>query len=153
MNRLLPLILATLLLEGCQLFQDPPPDPEPIIIKTEPVERRIYQPPLPTSPQFEAVNFFVITADNLDQQIEEIKQLTGDNWVVYAITPHDYENLSYNMQEITRIIRQQRDIIVYYQEATQESQAPMQPEATTQQPPVPEQTPSRNIIQRLMGIK
>lgn len=150
MNKLLLLILTTLILEGCQVFGEHTAQPEPVVINTEPVERNILQPPMPSPAEFESVRFIVITEDNLDQQIEEIKQLTGDNWVVYAMTPHDYENLSYNMQEITRIIRHQRDIILYYRDVTQNPQNPTAPETSTDQPV---QETKRTLFQRLLGKK
>lgn len=34
------------------------------------------------------------------------------------MTPQSYENMAYNLQEIRRYVRQQKEIILYYREAT-----------------------------------
>jgi hypothetical protein len=34
------------------------------------------------------------------------------------MTPHGYENMAINMQELRRYILQQKEIILYYREAT-----------------------------------
>ncbi len=39
-------------------------------------------------------------------------------FVIFAITPVGYEQMSANLQEIKRYIGQQKDIIYYYREAT-----------------------------------
>ena len=38
-----------------------------------------------------------------------------------ALTPKGYENMAYNLQEIRRFIRQQKEIILYYRKATNAS--------------------------------
>ena len=43
--------------------------------------------------------------------------LSGE-FVVLAITPVGYERMAANLQEIKRYINQQKDIILYYREAT-----------------------------------
>ena len=35
------------------------------------------------------------------------------------MTPPDYENMAYNLQELRRYIRQQKEIILYYRKATE----------------------------------
>jgi hypothetical protein len=66
----------------------------------------------------------VITEDNLEQKIEQIRRLQDADAVVFAITPSDYENMTFNIQELRRYIRQQKEIILYYQEATQPEEQP-----------------------------
>lgn len=121
MNRPLTLILLATLISGCGILGGSKPDPvqvETIKVVTKPVEKYIYQPPQPPALKLENVKFFVITEENLEQKIQEIKKIMGDQFVVYAITPPAYENLSYNMQELRRYIRQQQEIIVYYKNNT-----------------------------------
>lgn len=55
---------------------------------------------------------------NMAEKIYEIEQQTGSEFVVFAITPQTYENMAYNLQEIRRYMRQQKEIILYYREAT-----------------------------------
>ena len=55
---------------------------------------------------------------NLEQKIAEIEKELGGEFVILAITPKGYENMAYNLQEIKRYINQQKEIILYYREAT-----------------------------------
>lgn len=85
---------------------------------TETVNVELYQPPFPPEIQLDDVRWYVITKDNMEEKIAEIEKLTGTEFVVFAITPQGYENMAYNLQEIRRYTRQQKEIILYYVEAT-----------------------------------
>jgi len=121
-------ILLALILSGCSTFGLPKfgfgkkPEPEPlppkIVTVTETVPLRIYQPPLPQEIALENVKFFVITKDNLEEQTAKIEKILGGGLVVFALTPQSYENMAFNLQEIRRYVRQQKEIILYYREAT-----------------------------------
>ena len=121
-------ILLIALLSGCSTLSnfgwgkkaEPEPLPPKIVTVTETVPLEIYQPPMPQEISLENVKFFVITKKNLDEQIEKIEKLLGGDFVVFALTPQSYENMAYNLQEIRRYVRQQKEIIIYYREATTE---------------------------------
>lgn len=55
---------------------------------------------------------------NLEQKIAEVEKELGGEFVIMAITPKGYENMAFNLQEIKRYINQQKEIILYYREAT-----------------------------------
>ena len=55
---------------------------------------------------------------NLQQKIAEVETMLSGEFVVLAITPVGYERMAANLQEIKRYINQQKDIILYYREAT-----------------------------------
>jgi len=55
---------------------------------------------------------------NLQQKIAEVETMLSGDFVVLAITPVGYERMAANLQEIKRYINQQKDIILYYREAT-----------------------------------
>lgn len=55
---------------------------------------------------------------NLEQKIYEVEKELGGDFVIMAITPKGYENMAFNLQEIKRYINQQKEIILYYREAT-----------------------------------
>lgn len=121
-------ILLITLLSGCSTLpsfgwgkkKEPEPLPPKIVTVTETVPLDIYQPPMPQEISLENVQFFVITKKNLEEKIGEIEKLLGGDFVVFALTPQSYENMAYNLQEIRRYVRQQKEIIVYYREATTE---------------------------------
>jgi len=55
---------------------------------------------------------------NLDQKIAEVKKELGGEFVIMSVTPTGYENMAFNLQEIKRYIKQQKEIVLYYREAT-----------------------------------
>jgi plasmid stabilization system protein ParE len=64
------------------------------------------------------VTWFVITKENYEEAVERVEELLGGDFVVIALTPTGYESMAYNLQEIRRFIRQQKEIILYYRAAT-----------------------------------
>lgn len=113
--------LTIAFLSGCSFMQkEPLPTPEPIIkTVTEYKTLEIYQPPLPKKIDLQDVEFFVITEKNLEEQIERIRKMQDGTFVLFGMTPQDYENMAFNLQELRRYIRQQKEIIIYYRQATQ----------------------------------
>ena len=99
---------------GCSVLPKvdftPPP---PVKVITEEVKVDIYQPPLPNEIGLEDVAWFVITKDNWEESVAKVEGLLGGDFVVMALTPKGYENMAYNLQEIRRYIRQQKEIILY----------------------------------------
>ena len=107
---LLPLLLLS---SGCSIV----PREKEVIVQTVEVEKRI---PLQTNPkqlQFNDVYWHVVTEANFDEFIEKFKKENGDAWVFYAISVRSYESMALNMAELKRYIEQQKQIIVYYEEA------------------------------------
>ena len=113
--------LTIAFLSGCSFMQkEPLPTPEPIIkTVTEYKTLEIYQPPLPKKIDLQDVEFFVVTEKNLEEQIERIRKMQDGTFVLFGMTPQDYENMAFNLQELRRYIRQQKEIIIYYRQATQ----------------------------------
>ena len=98
----------------------PLPAPEPIIkTVTKFKTLEIYQPPLPKAIDLQDVEFFVITENNFEEQVQRLQKMQDGTYVLFGITPQDYENMAYNLQELRRYIRQQKEIIIYYRQATQ----------------------------------
>lgn len=122
--RVLSIIALISLMAGCSLMQPQPiAQPEPIVkTVTKVVPLEIYQPPLPNEIDLSSVDFFVITENNLEDQVKRLEKLQGGSFVVFAMTPQTYENMASNLQEIRRYIRQQKEIIIYYRKATTEDE-------------------------------
>ena len=121
MYKTLIAILALSLVSGCSWLETKPTEP-PVRVITEQVPMEIYQPPLPSEIRLEDVRWFVITPENFEEQVSELERLQGGEWVVFAITPQDYENMAYNLQELRRYIREQKEIVLYYRKATEADQ-------------------------------
>lgn len=119
MKTILFLLFTTILTtSGCSLLKTEKQVPEVKVI-TQEVPVDIYQPPLPQSIRLEDVKWFVVTEKNLEGKLDEIRRYQGGELVVFSMTPQAYENMSYNLQEIRRYIRQQKEIILYYRRVTQ----------------------------------
>lgn len=114
--------VVVLALGGCSMLQPQPlPAPEPIVkTVTEYKTLEIYQPPLPKAISLQDVEFFVLTEKNFEEQVKKLEKLQSGTYVLFGLTPQDYENMAYNLQELRRYIRQQKEIIIYYREATQD---------------------------------
>ncbi len=88
-------------------------------------ERIVYVPKeIPVKERPEAVDlhdveWFVVTADNVEDFLLEYQDKTGD-MVFFAISVPHYENLSLNLAELRRYIEAQQGIIVYYETRVQE---------------------------------
>ena len=120
MQKILTTLIVSLTLisfMGCSTTPEPRPMPQVKVI-TQEVETEIYHPPLPQEVRLEDIRWIVITKDNLEEQIVEAEKLLGGEFVVFAMIPTDYENFAWNIQELRRFIRQQKEIILYYREAT-----------------------------------
>jgi len=118
--RILTSFLMIAFLSGCSFMKSEPlPTPEPVIkTVTEYKTLEIYQPQLPKRIDLQDVEFFVVTEKNLEEQIARISKMQDGTFVIFGLTPQDYENMAYNLQELRRYIRQQKEIIIYYREAT-----------------------------------
>ena len=100
-------LMTPLLLTGC--LSNPPAAVEPVIVTVvEKVPLRIYQPPLPKQIELLDVNFFVITEENLEEQVNKIEKLLDGQFVVFALVPDGYDKMAENFQEVRRYVMQQK---------------------------------------------
>ena len=83
------LLLLTLLLSSCGYLRKPEKE---IVVQTVEVQKVIPVPPRPKPIDMTDVKFYVVSV-------------------------HDYENLALNMSELFRYIKQQKEIVIYYEEA------------------------------------
>ena len=107
------LLLLTLLLSSCGYIRKPEKE---IIVKTVEVQKIIPIQPQPKPVDMIDVKFYVVTEENFAEFKEKFMK-TNNDYVFYAVSVHDYENLAFNMAELYRYIRQQKEIIIYYEKA------------------------------------
>ena len=105
----LPLLLLS---SGCSSFKKV----LPLEIKTVEVERKIPTQNRPRPMALSNLHFYVVTEDTLAAFKARFVKQNGD-FLFYAISVRDYETLALNMAEIKRFIEQQKQIIIYYEEA------------------------------------
>ena len=100
------------ILTGC-LGRTPEPQ---IVTQTKYQKQNVPIQSRPPSVEFPPVEWMVITEDNIDAKMAEVKTKTG-NFVVFAVGAKGYENLAVGIAEMRRYINEQKAIIVYYEEA------------------------------------
>ena len=107
------LLLLTLLLSSCGFIRKPEKE---IVVQTVEVQKVIPVQPRPKPVDMTDVKFYVVTEENYEEFKEKFMK-TNNDYVFYAVSVHDYENLAFNMAELYRYIRQQKEIIIYYEKA------------------------------------
>ena len=107
------LLLLTLLLSSCGYIRKPEKE---IVVKTVEVQKIVPIQPQPKPVDMIDVKFYVVTEENYAEFKEKFMK-TNNDYVFYAVSVHDYENLAFNMAELYRYIRQQKEIIIYYEKA------------------------------------
>ena len=115
MQNLLIASVAILTLTSCSSI------PNIIDINSSPVER----PPLvvPEVDEFTTrpIEWTVVTPENQDQVFQDLNDENIDV-VLYAITDDGYKNLSLNMADIIKLVKQQKAIIAAYEKYTDEEE-------------------------------
>ena len=107
------LLLLTLLLSSCGYLRKPEKE---IVVQTVEVQKIIPVQPQPKPVDMIDVKFYVVTEENYEEFKEKFMK-TNNDYVFYAVSVHDYENLAFNMAELYRYIRQQKEIMIYYEKA------------------------------------
>ena len=112
MNKLvLFLVPLVILLSSCSS------KPEKEIVTVETIVKptiAIAQRPRPV--EFDELKVKVITESNVQEVIQEMKDNQGQ-FLVYALDPVTFKNLAIGIEEIKRYIEQQKEVILYYEEA------------------------------------
>ena len=106
------LLLLSLLVSSCASW----PKLTQIEVQTVEVERNI---PIQNRPQqlnLSNITWYVVTEENFEEFKKRYEKENG-MFLFYVISVRDYETLSLNMAEIKRYLEQQKQIIIYYEEA------------------------------------
>ena len=111
------LLLAAVLISGCSTFI---PEPK-VVTVTKTIERTIPIVPHPKVVQLNDVKIYVVSKENYEEFVTEFEKKNGADAYI-AISVKDYENLALNFAELRRYIEQQKEIIVYYEEAVKPSE-------------------------------
>ena len=114
---MISLLIPLLLLSACAR-----PEPETKIVSVPTiVKQNIAKVARPKPVSLVAPQVYVVNADNYDEFVQNFKEKFGE-LVYVAISIKDYENLSLNIAELRRYINQQKEVIVYYEDAIQSEQ-------------------------------
>lgn len=96
-------------------------------MQTRPVEVRtiaepvpMYHPPLPLEVQLVDVDWTVLTPELMAQYLQDLETGSAPRSAYYALTTKEYENLSINMAELKRYLKDSLHIIEFYREYDKE---------------------------------
>ena len=116
------LFLALLLVSGCSMFGSSRDIPEvkPVEVLTVAKKSPIYHPPLPNQINPVPVEWTVLNPELMQEYLDDLNEGKAPTNAWYALTTKGYENLSTNMAEVKRYLRQVLSILKYYKELDEE---------------------------------
>ena len=99
-----------------------PSQTKPVEVVTIAERPPMYHPPLPLELQLSDVDWEVLTPELMEEYIRLVEEGNAPRKAYYALTSKEYENLSMNMAEITRYIKETLGIIEFYREYDKEEE-------------------------------
>ena len=104
-------LLTSLTLMGCSLMPEPK-----VVTVTKTVRTQVPIIARPKQVQLNDVKIYVVSKVNYKDFVKAYEKKNGaDSYI--ALSVKDYENLALNFAELRRYIEQQKQIIVYYENA------------------------------------
>ena len=118
----LSLLLILLLVSGCSILGSSRDIPEvaPVEVVTVVEKAPVYHPPLPNEIDPVPVEWTVLNPELMQDYLDDLNEGNAPTNVWYALTTKGYENLSTNMAEVKRYLRQVLSILKYYRELDEE---------------------------------
>ena len=112
------LFLALLLVSGCSILGSSRDIPEvkPVEVVTVVKKAPTYHPPLPNQIEPVPVEWTVLNPELMQEYLDDLNEGNAPTNAWYALTTKGYENLSTNMAEVKRYLRQVLSILKYYRE-------------------------------------
>ena len=118
------LLVALLLVSGCSMLGSGRdiPEVQPVEVVTVVKKAPMYHPPLPNNINPVPVEWTVLNAELMQEYLDDLNEGNAPTNVWYALTTKGYENLSTNMADVKRYLRQVLSIVKYYRKADEEEQ-------------------------------
>ena len=117
----LALLVLLLLVSGCAVFGGKSkPTVNPVEVITIEKKAPVYHPPLPNAIEGYPVQWTVLNPQLMEEYLTDLEEGNAPTNVWYSLTTKGYENLSSNMAEIKRYLRQTLSILKYYRELDKE---------------------------------
>lgn len=104
---------------GCSMI---PTQTKPVEVVTIAEPMPIYHPPLPLEVQLVDVDWTVLTPDLMAEYLKLLEEGAAPQTAYYALTSKEYENLSMNMAELKRYLKDSLHIIEFYREYGKEEE-------------------------------
>ena len=112
------IFLFLLLISGCSILGSGRDIPEvkPVEVVTVVKKAPTYHPPLPNQIDPVPVEWTVLNPELMQEYLDDLNEGNAPTNAWYALTTKGYENLSTNMAEVKRYLRQVLSILKYYRE-------------------------------------
>ena len=110
------LISCLFVLANCSMM--PSAKPVEVVTIAEPVP--LYHPPLPLEVGLVDIDWEILTPDLMKEYLEDYENGSAPAIAYYSLTSKEYENLSMNMAEIKRYLRDTLSIVKYYRDYDKE---------------------------------
>lgn len=110
---LLIALIATMMLTACSSI------PQVLKIDTAPVKKPELIVPKVDKYVARPIEWIVITPENVDEVFNKLKDNKTD-LVLYAVVDDGYQNLTLNMADILKLLKQQQSIIAAYKKYNNE---------------------------------
>ena len=119
------IFLFLLLISGCSILGSGRDIPEvkPVEIVTVVKKAPTYHPPLPNQIEPVPVEWTVLNPELMQEYLDDLNEGKAPTNAWYALTTKGYENLSTNMAEVKRYLRQVLSILKYYREQDTQQEA------------------------------
>lgn len=112
------IFLVLLLVSGCSILGSKRdiPQVKPVEVVTIAKKAPVYHPPLPNQIDPVPVEWTVLNPELMQEYLDDLEDGNAPTNAWYALTTKGYENLSTNMAEVKRYLRQVISILKYYRE-------------------------------------
>lgn len=110
------LISCLFVITNCSMM--PTAKPVEVVTIAEPVP--LYHPPLPLEVGLVDIDWEILTPDLMKEYLENYENGSAPAIAYYSLTSKEYENLSMNMAEIKRYLRDTLSIVKYYRDYDKE---------------------------------
>ena len=119
------IFLILLLISGCYILGSGRDIPEvkPVEVVTVVKKAPTYHPPLPNQIEPVPVEWTVLNPELMQEYLDDLNEGKAPTNAWYALTTKGYENLSTNMAEVKRYLRQVLSILKYYREQDAQQEA------------------------------
>ena len=119
------IFLFLLLISGCSILGSGRDIPEvkPVEVVTVVKKAPTYHPPLPNQIEPVPVEWTVLNPELMQEYLDDLNEGKAPTNAWYALTTKGYENLSTNMAEVKRYLRQVLSSLKYYREQDAQQEA------------------------------
>ncbi len=117
MKNLAIILSLSLLSTGCSMI---PMQTKPVEVRTIAEPAPLYHPPLPLEVQLVDVDWTVLNPQLMREYLQALEDGSAPQTAYYALTSKEYENLSMNMAELKRYLKDSLHIIEFYREYDKE---------------------------------